>query len=128
MSYELRLNALHRDNIGDLKNIYVCMLHFHTKDIITVDRVSHADGNFTETIRTRPRLCQTLYLPSHLVVLGIFLRNHYQDPLGLSVHNFQKLITVMFSLPLSNKWMVWCSGSNLRIFMPKLQGHLLSTE
>ena len=38
--HELRiqwLNALHRDNIGDLKNIYVCMLHFHTKDIITVD-------------------------------------------------------------------------------------------
>ena len=24
--------------------------------------------------------------------------------------------------------MVWCSGSNLQIFMPKLQGHLLSTE
>ena len=24
--------------------------------------------------------------------------------------------------------MVWCSGSNLHIFMPNLKGHLLSTE
>ena len=38
--YELRtqwLNALHRDNIADLSYIYVCMHHFHPKDIITVD-------------------------------------------------------------------------------------------
>ena len=29
------LNALHRDNLCDLKNIYVCLHHFHPEDIIT---------------------------------------------------------------------------------------------
>ena len=45
------LNALHRDDTGDLKSIYVCLNHFNTTDIITVDRVMQA-------IRARPRLCQ----------------------------------------------------------------------
>ena len=52
------LNALHRDNIADLSNIYVCMHHYHPKDIITVDRILQADGNFTERIRARPKLFQ----------------------------------------------------------------------
>ena len=52
------LTALHRDNIADLSNIYVCMHHFHPKDIITVDRILQADGNFTERIRARPKLCE----------------------------------------------------------------------
>ena len=52
------LNALHRDGIGDLKSIYVFLNHFNTTDIIKVDRVMQADGNFTEIVRSRPRLCK----------------------------------------------------------------------
>ena len=126
--HELRiqwLNALHRDNIGDLKNIYVCMLHFHTKDIITVDRVLQADGNFTETVRTRPRLCLNAvpsilpgcprYLSSEPLPRPTqFIREtkdekHFAHAIRLSldqqahgtekftVHNFQKLNTFMSS-------------------------------
>ena len=38
------MNALHRENIETLKNIYVCVHHFHPEDIITVDRILQADG------------------------------------------------------------------------------------
>ena len=60
-SPELRIqwfNALHRDDTGDFKSIYVCLNHFKHYRYHPVDRVMQADGTFTETIRARPRLCQ----------------------------------------------------------------------
>ena len=93
--------------------------------------VLQADGNFTETIRTKPRLCQNAvpsilpgcprYLSSEPLPRPTrFIREtkdeeHFAHAIRLSldqqayntekftVHNFQKLITVMSSLPLSNK-------------------------
>ena len=51
-------NALHRDDTGYFKSIYVCLNHFNTTDIIKIDRVMQADGNFTMIVRARPSLCQ----------------------------------------------------------------------
>ena len=77
------LNAFHRDGTGDLKSIYVCLNHFNTTDIIKVDRVMQADGNFTEIVLARPRLCKNA-VPSILPGCPSYLRRNYQYPLDLS--------------------------------------------
>ena len=150
------LNALHRNNIADLSNIFVCMHHFHPKDIITVDRILQADGNFTERIRARPKLCQNavpsilpgcptyfssepLPRPTRFVreskdeelfaqALKLSIEQQAHDTEKYGVHNFSNLLTHISSISLSNKWMAFRSGSELHILMPKLQGHTISIE
>ena len=50
------IRALHRDIAGDLteNNTFTCTNHFREEDIMRVDRILQADGNYTETPRIRP--------------------------------------------------------------------------
>ena len=49
------LRALHRVDIENLKHVYVCLLHFHPEDIVTVDKIVLA-GSITEKLLERPKL------------------------------------------------------------------------
>ena len=46
------LRALPRVDIENLKHVYVCLLHFHPEDIVTVDKIVQADGSITEKLRS----------------------------------------------------------------------------
>ena len=114
-----------------------------------------ADGNLRRLYARDQDFVKMLCLPSYLVFLVIFLRRSYQYPLDLfankgrrkfcttyqikprttntrfakfTIHNFQTLVTDISSLPISNKWMIWYSDSNLHIFMPKFQDYALTIE
>ena len=58
--------------------------------------------------------------------IRLSLEQQTHDIAKFTIHNFQTLVTDIFSLPLSNKWMIWYSDSNLHIFMPKFQDYALT--
>ena len=47
---------LHRENIEDIKNIHVCLKHFHDEDVETYFVIPQPDGTNLEVKRTVPRL------------------------------------------------------------------------
>ena len=115
-----------------------------------------AEGNFTERIRARSKLCQNAvasilpgcpkYLsseplprPNRFVresideelfahALKLSIEQQADDTEKYGVHNSSNLLTYISSISLSNKWMAFRSGSELHILMPKLQGHNISIE
>ena len=50
------IRALHREDIGHLKAVYVCLKDFHEEDILSTHKVPSGDGTFTEIPRARPML------------------------------------------------------------------------
>ena len=48
--------ALRRDDIADLKVVYVCINHFQKDDIDYTFKVPKGDGTFTEVPRAKPKL------------------------------------------------------------------------
>ena len=50
------ISALHRDDISDLKMVYVCAKHFSKEDIQYFQAVSRGDGTSYEVPRGRPKL------------------------------------------------------------------------
>ena len=48
--------ALHREDIANLKNVYVCSKHFLKEDIELYHTVPKGDGTFCEVPRGRPKL------------------------------------------------------------------------
>ena len=48
--------ALRREDIGDLKVVYVCINHFQKEDIDYTFKVAKGDGTFTEVPRVKPKL------------------------------------------------------------------------
>ena len=49
------LRALHLVDIENLKHVYVCLLHFHPKDIVTVHKIVQAEESTTEMLCERPK-------------------------------------------------------------------------
>ena len=50
------IRALHREDIANLKNVYVCSKHFLKEDIELYHTVPKGDGTFYEVPRGRPKL------------------------------------------------------------------------
>ena len=50
------VRALRRDDIDQLKAVYVCMKHFRDEDIEYTHRVPNGDGTFKEIPRVNPKL------------------------------------------------------------------------
>ena len=50
------IRALHRDDIADLKTVYVCAKHFQKEDIQYFHTVPRGDGTSYEVPRGRPKL------------------------------------------------------------------------
>ena len=50
------IRALHREDIADLKTVYVCAKHFQKEDIEYFHKVPRGDGSFYEVPRGRPKL------------------------------------------------------------------------
>ena len=53
------IRALHRDDISDLKIVYVCAKHFQKEDIHYFHTVPRGDGTSYEVPRGRPKLNHT---------------------------------------------------------------------
>ena len=134
------LRALHRVDIENLKHVYVCLLHFHPEDIVTVDKIVQADGSITEKLRERPKLrpnavptllpgCPTylstvpLDRPTRFTLkskeeeqfaqaLQQSLHQQEREDVLFRVHSFQDLISKIPSLHLPDKWVVWHSESD----------------
>ena len=50
------VRALRRDDIDQLKAVYVCVKHFRDEDIEYTHRVPNGDGTFKEIPRVNPKL------------------------------------------------------------------------
>ena len=50
------LRALHRDDIDELKVVYVCSKHFREDEVQTTHKVPNGDGSYREIPRNRPKL------------------------------------------------------------------------
>ena len=50
------LRALHRDDIYELKIVYVCSKHFRDNEVETTHKVPNGDGSYREIPRSRPKL------------------------------------------------------------------------
>ena len=50
------LRALHRDDIDELKIVYVCSKHFGDNEVETTHKVPNGDGSYREIPRSRPNL------------------------------------------------------------------------
>ena len=50
------LRALHRDDIDELKVVYVCSKHFREGEAETTHKVPNGDGSYREILRSRPKL------------------------------------------------------------------------
>ena len=121
-------------DIENLKHSYVCVHHFKPEDIISVDKITQADGKFTEKLRERPKLRTTAvpvllpgcpaYLSAEQVgrptrftreskeqeqfarALELSLHQHERDNDAFMVNSFQDLIEKIPVLLLPNMWMV----------------------
>ena len=47
---------LHRENVEDIKNVHVCLKHFHDEDVETHFLIPQPDGTKLEVKRSMPRL------------------------------------------------------------------------
>ena len=65
----MALRALHRDDIDELKVVYVYSKHFREDEVETTHKVPKGDGSFREIPRNRPKLkdgaVPTIYLDVH---------------------------------------------------------------
>ena len=50
------LRALHRDDIDELKVVYVCSKHFREGEVETTHKVPNGDGSYREILRSRLKL------------------------------------------------------------------------
>ena len=50
------LRVLHRDDINELKVVYVCSKHFTEDEVETTHKVPNGDGSYREIPRNRPKL------------------------------------------------------------------------
>ena len=50
------LQALHRDDIDELKIVYVCSKNFRDNEVETTHKVPNGDGSYREIPRSRPKL------------------------------------------------------------------------
>ena len=50
------IRALHRENIDELKEIFVCIKHFRAEDVEYTHKVPNGDGTFREIPRASPKL------------------------------------------------------------------------
>ena len=50
------LRSLHRDDIDELKVVYVCSKHFREGEVETTHKVPNGDGSYREILLSRPKL------------------------------------------------------------------------
>ena len=63
------IRALHREDISDLKMVYVCAKHFQEEDIEYFHKVPRGDGSFYEVPRGKLKPGAVPYFPAVLHII-----------------------------------------------------------
>ena len=141
------IKALHRENITDLKHIFVCVNHFREEDIERAYKVPNPDGTFQEIPRCQPKLrtgavasilpgCPSYYSPPVLMqrlsleakevdqftkVLQLSRTSHMEDTKRNSVKIVLKLKLSTQNIP--SNWLSWCPNDDELHFISLSKTH-----
>ena len=138
------LRAIHRENISDLENVFVCVEHFREEDIIRNYNILQPDGTYSIIPRKKYKLsdeavpCIYPNCPSYLTsiptklvrysrddkeaelfqkAIRLSLDQHVTDQLMYTIDSFQQLKEKIKLLPLPEDWLLWNSNSNYVHFL-----------
>ena len=138
------LRAIHRENISDLKNVFVCVKHFREEDIISNYNVLQSDGTYSSIPRKRCKLsddavpCIYPNCPSYLTSIQtkpvrysrdekeaeLFekairqsLEQHVTEKVTYTINSFKQLKEKINLLPQPKDWIQWNSNSNYVHFL-----------
>ena len=139
-----RLQALHREDIEDLKAVNVCVKHFREGDIEYTHKVPNGDGTYREIPRSHLKLkegavpallpgCPAYYSSSatkrsRLSVeskddellnqaLNLSLSSEIKENENFLIKDFQDLQDKLPSLSLSKIWSIWYPNERTLVFM-----------
>ena len=131
--------ALHREDIGDLKAVFVCIKHFQKEDIDSTFKVPKGDGTFTEVPRVKPMLkegtvpsllpgCPAYYSTKSTKrtrlsydekeedlmnqTLQLSLRSESEEKRKFIVNSLKDLKDKLTLISLPNSWFVWFRDEN----------------
>ena len=138
-------NALRRENISDLKHVFVCIHHFHDNDVERTYKIPNPDGSLSEIPSGQPKLKKGA-IPSLLPGCAPYYSESTSKPTRLSFNHkedihFQKGIILsresqqieelkyritslaglkeyLFHLTLPTDWYSWFSHDRIRIINP----------
>ena len=138
------VRALRRDDIDELKAVYVCANHFRTEDIEYTHKVPNGDGTFRETPRVNPKLkddavpvfvpgCPSYYSQSAAKrsrrsldskddeflnqALTLSLRSDAEEKERFKVSCFQEMQDKLPLISLPKAWSLWYPEEHSLIFM-----------
>ena len=145
--------ALRRDDIDELKAVYVCVKHFRTEDIEYSHKVPNGENTFREIPRVNPKLkddAVPVFLPrcpSHYSqsaakrsrrsldskddeflnqALTLSLRSDAEEKEGFKVSCFQEMQGELSLISLPKTWSLWYPDEHSLIFMrPSLENYSL---
>ena len=138
-------NALRRENISELKHVFVCIHHFHDNDVERTYKIPNPDGSLSEIPRGQPKLKKGA-IPSLLPGCAPYYSESSSKPTRLSFDHkedihFQKAIILsresqqieelkyritslaglkeyLFHFTLPTDWYSWFSHDRIRIINP----------
>ena len=130
---------LHRENVEDIKNVHVCLKHFHDEDVETHFLIPQPDGTNLEVKCSMPRLHRDAVpkllpgCPNYLSVLSkkqtrldrstkerdqldvgitLSLKQQQKDEERFKVSTFCELNSKVNNLTLPVEWLPWSLGMN----------------
>ena len=129
------LRALHREDVDELKVVYVCSKHFREEDIEYIHRVPNGDGSYREKPRSRPKLIEgavpailpecPLYYSSHSTnkrsrlsrecnddkllnqALTLIFKSEVEENERFNIQSFQELQDKLYFLYIHKTWSLW---------------------
>ena len=96
------IRALHREDIGHLKAVYVCLKHFHEEDILFTHKIPSGDGTFTEIPPARPMLREGA-IPRLLPGCPSYYSNSSSKRTRLSFESKEDFINQVLNLSLQSE-------------------------
>ena len=150
------IRALHREDIANLKNVYVSSKHFLKEDIELYHTVPKGDGTFYVVPRGRPKLkpgaspllpgCPSYYSSTVSAESNVRLsldckeQDFLSQAINLSLKSenielerfvgcIQEIKDKLSLVTLPTDCLVWSSTDNcIRLFLPKIDDHKISVD
>ena len=129
------LRALHREDVDELKVMYVCSKHFREEDVEYMHRVPNGDVSYREMPRSRPKLKEgavpailpgcPLYYSSHSTnkrsrlsleckddellnqAVTLSLKSEVEENERFKIQSFQELQDKLSFLSMHKTWSLW---------------------
>ena len=145
------IRALHREDLDNLKTVFVCVKHFREEDIEYTHKVPNGDGTYRELPRKNPKLkdwtvpaylpgCPSYYSQSTTKrrrlsfdskedeqlqqAVALSLTSQTEEKEKYLIHSFQDLKVKLTCISLPN-WSLWFPNEQSLIFM---RPHLLNSN